>query len=153
MKITDSKYLPARGKPPLALDRAWGEQSLSDAEFVARFENRQLDAFTHVDHVRMAYAYATRGGLEAAISGAMKIRALAEAAGAPDKFHTTITVAWARVIAHLVERSMPADFSSFLATHPQLLDRRLLSAHYSDELLFSARAKSEFVAPDLLALP
>jgi hypothetical protein len=124
-----------------------------DDLFISRFEEGSLESFTHEDHVRVAYAYARRGGRDTAIAGARRIRALAQAAGRPEKFHETMTVAWARVIAHLVERSRPTSFAEFLASHPQVLDRRLLSAHYSHGLLFSDRARAAFVEPDLLALP
>jgi hypothetical protein len=97
--------------------------------------------------------YATRGGAAEAVRGAMQIRRFAEAAGAAGKFHTTMTVAWARVIAHLVDGSAAADFDSFLAAHPMLLNRRLLAAHYSDAVMFSAEARAGFVEPDRLALP
>jgi len=126
---------------------------MTDAEFLRRFEERSLDSFTHRDHIRVAYAYARRGGTAAAVAGARRIRALAEAAGDHDKYHETITVAWARVIAHLVERGAPSSFAAFVAGHPQLEDRGLLRAHYSAELLFSAEARARFVEPDLLALP
>jgi hypothetical protein len=124
-----------------------------DDEFIRRFEACALGSFTHVDHIRVAYVYATRGGEPAAVQGALRIRRLAENAGAPDKFHTTMTVAWARVIAHLVARSEAPDFESFLAGHPMLLNRRLLDAHYSDGVMFRAEARARFVEPDRLALP
>lgn len=126
---------------------------LADDAFIRAFEAAELGAFTHVDHLRVAYLYAVRGGAGEAIRGTRKIRALAASAGAPGKFHETITVAWARVIAHLVERSASRSFGTFLAEHPELLNRRLLSTHYSEDLLFSTRARASFVEPDLIALP
>ena len=128
-------------------------KQIDDEEFIQRFEACALSSFGHIDHIRVAYVYATRGGATEAIRGAMRIRRLAEAAGAAGKFHTTMTVAWAQVIAHLVERSAASDFESFLAAHPMLLDRRLLATHYSDAVMFSADARAGFVEPDRLALP
>jgi hypothetical protein len=128
-------------------------KKIEDEEFIRRFETCTLDSFGHVDHIRVAYMYATRGGAAEAVRGAMQIRRFAEAAGAAGKFHTTMTVAWARVIAHLVDGSAAADFDSFLAAHPMLLNRRLLAAHYSDAVMFSAEARAGFVEPDRLALP
>ena len=68
------------------------------------------------------------------------------------RYHDTLTTAWARVVGHyaLLARD---DFDAFLAAHPRLVDRDLLSAHYSRERLFSAAARAGFVEPDLLALP
>jgi len=126
---------------------------MRDEDFIRRFEACELSSFTHVDHVRVAYVYARRGGTTAAVRGAMRIRRLAEAKGAAGKFHVTMTVAWARVVAHLVERSEPSDFEAFLAAHPMLLDRRLLASHYSDAVMFSPEARARFVDPDRHALP
>lgn len=126
---------------------------MDDDEFIRRFEACALGSFGHVDHIRVAYVYASRGGATAAVRGAMRIRRLAQAAGAAGKFHTTMTVAWARVIAHVVQQSPARDYESFLAAHPMLLERHLLAAHYSDEVMFSPEARARFVEPDRLALP
>jgi hypothetical protein len=126
---------------------------MSDAEFLARFETRTLESFAHRDHLRVAYAYAQRGGAAAAVAGARRIRALAEAAGDAGKYHDTLTVAYARVIAHLVERAPQLGFAAFVAAHPELYDRQLLLAHYTRERLFSDAARERFVEPDLLPLP
>jgi len=126
---------------------------LSDDEFLERYEAHALKGFSHEDHVRMAFAYARRGGVAAAVGGARRIRGLAEALGAPGKYHDTLTVAWARVIAHRALESDVPSFEKFLETYPQLRRRDLLSAHYSRELLFSPAARSTFVEPDLAPLP
>ena len=126
---------------------------MTDAEFLHRFEHHALDSFSHRDHVRVAYAYARRGGVDAAVAGARRIRALAAAAGDAGKYHETLTVAWARVIAHLAERHPAPSFSAFLDAHPQLENRGLLFAHYSRERLFGADARARFVEPDLRPLP
>jgi hypothetical protein len=127
--------------------------ALSDEEFLARFEAHALDAFSHRDHLRTAFAYARRGGLEAAVDGARRIRGFAEALGDPGKYHETMTVGWARVVGRLAVDSAPLTFPAFLAAHPELLRRDLLSAHYSRELLFSEGARAAFVEPDLAPLP
>jgi hypothetical protein len=127
--------------------------SLTDSEFLARFEERSLESFSHRDHLRVAYAYARRGGAEAAVAGARHIRDLAEAAGDRGKYHETLTVAWARVIAHLVERAPQLSFAAFVVAHPELHRRELLLAHYSPERMFSDEARARFLEPDVLPLP
>jgi hypothetical protein len=104
--------------------------------------------FPHSEHLRLAYTFAQIGGTDAAVAGARRIR---EFAG--PKYHDTLTVGWARVVAHLVEQSPELDFDAFLAANPQLQRRDLLLAHYSRERLFSPDARAAFVEPDLLALP
>jgi hypothetical protein len=126
---------------------------VTDEEFLAGFEAHSLNEFTHRDHLRMAFAYARRDGGAGAVQGARRIRALAEAHGDFGKYHETLTVGWARVVGHYALVCDALPFDDFLAANPQLLDRDLLSAHYSRELLFSPEARARFVEPDLAALP
>jgi hypothetical protein len=126
---------------------------LSDEEFLSRYETCALHHFSHDDHVRMAFAYARRGGEAAAVEGARRIRNLAVTLGAPGKYHDTITVAWARVVARHAAESAAQTFAEFLDEYPQLRRRDLLTAHYSQDRLFSPRARAAFVEPDLVPLP
>jgi hypothetical protein len=126
--------------------------ALSDDEFLVRFEAHALEEFSHRDHLRVAFAYARRGGLEAAVDGARRIHGFAETLGAPGKYHETMTVGWARLVGSRAVASEPLPFSAFLAAHPELLRRDRLSVHYSHELLWSERARAAFVEPDLAPL-
>lgn len=127
--------------------------SLSDEEFFERFERRALSSFSHRDHIRLAFICARRGGVEAAVEGARRIRGFAADAGAPRKYHETLTVAWARIIAHLVAVSPGVPFPTFVEAHPELQDRGLLLRHYSEPRLWSEEARSTFLEPDLRPLP
>ena len=71
----------------------------------------------------------------------------------PDRYHDTLTTAWARVVAHARRRDRDLGFDAFLAAHPRLLERDLLLAHYSRERLFSPAARAAFLEPDLVPLP
>ena len=126
---------------------------MTDDQFLHRFEAHALDDFSHREHIRLAFAYARRGGVAAAVDGARRIRAFAEAHGAPRKYHETMTVAWARVVGRLAVDSEPLPFGEFLDANPQLVRPGVLSAHYSDALLQSERARASFVEPDLAPLP
>ena len=126
---------------------------MNDSEFIRRFESAELDDLSHRDHIRVAFAYARRGGVAAAVEGARGIRRFAEARGALRKYHETMTVAWARVVGRLAVDSAPLTFAELLEAHPELMRRDLLSAHYSEELLFSEQARASFVEPDLAPLP
>jgi hypothetical protein len=128
-------------------------EQLTDAEFLRRFEAHALDSFSHRDHLRVAFAYARRGGLEAAVEGARRIRGFAEALGDRRKYHETMTVGWARIVGRRAVESAPLTFPAFLDTHPELLRRDLLHAHYSRALLSSPQARTAFVEPDLAPLP
>lgn len=127
---------------------------LTDAEFLERFEAGRLDRFGHREHVRMAFAYVRRDGADAAVEAARRgIRAMAERAGAPGKYHETLTVAWVRAVAHFARAEPDASFEELLARRPQLLRGDLLAHHYSDAVLFSAAARAGWVDPDRVALP
>ena len=126
---------------------------MTDDAFLAAFESGSLRAFGHRDHLRVAFAYARRGGVEHAIDRARRgLRHIAAAHGEPERYHETLTMAWARVVAH---HALAGDdrFDAFLAANPHLLRRDLLLGHYTRERLFSAAARARFVEPDLLALP
>jgi hypothetical protein len=111
--------------------------------------------FGHRQHIQLAFIAARRYGV-AATSDRMRewIREIAAAHGAEQKYHETITVAWARLVAHHVEAN-PAisSFDAFVERHPALLDKSLLTRHYSAAALGSATARTDWVAPDLLDLP
>ena len=126
---------------------------MTDDVFLARFETGRLHSFDHRDHLRVAFAYARRGGAEHAVDRARHgLRHLTAAHGEPERYHETLTTAWARVVAHDA-RGDDRAFDDFLDAHPHLLRRDLLLEHYSRERLFSAAARARFVDPDLLALP
>ena len=127
---------------------------MTDETFLARFEAASLRSFDHLDHLRVAFAYARRGGIEHAVARAREgLRRFAAAHGEPGRYHETLTTAWARVVAHYALQAGDDDFDAFLAAHPRLLERDLLSAHYSRARLFSAAARAGFVEPDRLAQP
>src|SRR6185503_2959227 len=100
---------------------------MTDDQFLHRFEAHALDEFSHRDHIRLAFAYARRGGVAAAVEGARGIRAFAAAHGLPRKYHETMTVAWARVVGRLAVDCEPLPFREFLDANPQLLRPGVLS--------------------------
>ncbi len=107
----------------------------TDAEFVAAFESGTIESFRHADHIRLALIYVQRHGMpEAEARVAAGIRQFATKAGQPGKYHHTMTIAWVRLAA-------------------RLLDKGALSAYYSEEVLSSERARREWVEPDLAVLP
>jgi hypothetical protein len=127
---------------------------MTDEAFLRRFEAASLGSFGHRDHLRVAFAYARRGGVDHAVARAREgLRRFTAAHGQAGRYHETLTTAWARVVGHYALGAPENDFEAFLAAHPRLLERDLLCAHYSPERLFSEAARAAFVEPDLLALP
>ena len=73
---------------------------------------------------------------------------------APQKYHHTVSRAWVEIVAHHVDADPDcADFDTFAARHPALLDKRLLSRHYRSSTLAAAPARRGWVEPDLLPFP
>ncbi|MBX3082130.1 MAG: hypothetical protein KF716_10900 [Anaerolineae bacterium] len=128
---------------------------MTDQEFIQAFESCTLTEFTHRDHIRMAWLYLRGDGTEA---GLVKIRdgirAFAHHLGADRKYHETITVFWAQVVALAISFTPDiADFTAFVATHPHLLDKSILMRHYSGATLATEAARHTWVEPDLIPLP
>lgn len=131
--------------------------AMSDAEFLAAFEDCSLDkqAFTHAGHVRLAWVcLALENNLpRAAERCAAAIKRFAEFHGAGMKFHRTLTLAF----MHLLHaRFKPREtFAAFSARNPELFEnaRVLIAAHYSDALLDNQKSRTAFMPPDRAPLP
>jgi hypothetical protein len=109
--------------------------------------------------VKLAYLYAVRFGRDAAAQKLRDgIRAYNAANNVPDTptrgYRETMTMAWLHIIYTTIEEYGPrATADEFFEFHPQLGQNKMLRLFYSAELLMSARAKHEFVEPDLTSLP
>lgn len=130
---------------------------MTDNEFVQAFLSGSLPPvqFHHRDHLRLAWSLVRQRGVEAA-SGAIAagIQQFAAAHGQAAKYHETLTRFWVHIVGHLVEaRPDVAEFSTFLATYPQLLDKDLPYRHWRRETMGTAAARMRWIEPDLLALP
>ncbi len=109
--------------------------------------------FGHRQHINLAFIAARRDG-DPAVRLCDWIRQIAASHGAPEKYHETITIAWAKLVAHHVTADPGvSDFDAFIGRYPALLDKTLLARHYSQAVLGSASARAHWVSPDLRALP
>jgi hypothetical protein len=111
---------------------------VTDRAFLQAFEGGEISPaeFHHADHVRLALAYLMDSSTvsEAIDRMTASIRGFARAAGHEEKYHHTLTVAWVRLVA-------------------RLLDQRLPLAYYSHDRLFSNDARERWIEPDVLNLP
>ena len=110
--------------------------------------------FGHQAHLELTWRYLQMyepGEAQRAVATA--IRHLASTHGAPDKYHETITRCWVHLVALHRAESDAGSFDEFIAENRGLLDRRLLDAHYSPELISSPRARIRWTEPDLRDLP
>ena len=135
----------------------WGSSALGDDAFVEAIEAGRYphDRFRHADHVRLAWIHVRRSGEEeAARRMRAAIRAFAQGAGVPRKYHETVTTAWVRLVAAAVALSPRIDdFARFAGAHPWLLEKDALLAFYSRERLMGEEARAGWVEPDLRPLP
>ena len=128
--------------------------SLSDDEFVARFEDATLstESFHHSDHVRMAFLYLCRyPALEALQRFSASLARFAAAKGKPGLYNETVTWAFLFLIRERMARSggNPA-WEEFVAENTDLLnwENNILRRYYRESTLKSNLAKSTFVMPD-----
>jgi hypothetical protein len=126
---------------------------LSDAEFLRAVETVTYpgDKFGHRGHLRLGWLCLRAHGFEA---GLARIRSMiqhfATGLGARDKYHETMTRAWALAMQAAIDETPELDtFEAFFAAHPELRNPGLLDRHYRKETLASPEAKHGWVPPDL----
>ncbi|PJK30571.1 hypothetical protein [Minwuia thermotolerans] len=125
--------------------------NLDADELLAAFEARALDnrRFGHAEHLAVAWAMLRRDDFTDAVAryGA-GIRALAAAAGAPEKYNATITVAFLSLIAERMQSGGHDSFAAFADANPDLLTKDAVSRLYSGARLASPAARTGFLLPD-----
>lgn len=125
----------------------------ADCPDLERFIRGELDprTFSHHEHVRMGFEMLRRHEFcLAALSYSQALRRMTAAAGKPEAFHQTTTIAFLSLIAERLESSAPQDFAAFQRMHPELLDRALLARWYRGARLSQQAARRTFLLPDPL---
>jgi hypothetical protein len=133
-----------------------------DIELLARrFADRSLPRteWTHQAHLQVGLWYVHQRGAAALDLLRAGIRRLNEAHGTPNTessgYHETITAAYVRSIALFLTTCSPEatlqERAEALLAGP-LGARDVLLRCYSREVLFSARARAEWITPDLAPL-
>jgi hypothetical protein len=112
-------------------------------------------AFRHRQHIHLAFIAAHRfGAARVAETMSRWIQHIASYQRAPQKYNATITRAWSEIVAHHVQADQSVtDFTAFAAAYPALLDKRLLSRHYTSATLASPTARTGWRQPDLAPFP
>jgi len=110
--------------------------------------------FGHREHVHLTWLAVRDHGLSGAIPLVSNgIQQTARYAGAPQKYNATVSRAWVELVAHHVHHDGDADFDTFTARNPALLDKRLLVRFYHPATLATARARAGWVPPDRAPFP
>lgn len=125
---------------------------MTDEAFARAFESGGVTPaqFGHVAHARVAWVYLREAASvdEAVTRMRAAIRRFAAAAGAPQKYHETITILWMRLLADASAQGASGEFADVLRACPALADKDLPLRYYSRERLFGDEARAGWVEPD-----
>lgn len=122
------------------------------------------ERFGHREHLHLTWLAVRRYGVPAAVGLVGEgIRRTARYAGAPQKYHATVSRAWVELVGHHAT-ALPTDtrggddgggddFTAFAEHHRALLDKRLLTRFYRPSTLATAPARTGWVEPDLAPFP
>lgn len=128
--------------------------NLDDAALVDRFEALAIAPadFRHREHLRLACAMLACGDFgDAAVRYRRALQRFATAAGAPGKYHETLTWAYLALVHRRMHEHPSATSLELLARAPDLLDHRtgaLARCYDIDAITASPLARRLFVLPD-----
>lgn len=119
---------------------------------LAEFEAGTLDnsTFGHHDHVRVIWSYVhAYGTLEALARFESGLKRITAAAGHPEKYHATITHAFAFLVGERVAEQGPLNWAEFAEANPDLFEwpNSTLRRLYPGDVLHSPAARRTFVLP------
>ncbi len=128
---------------------------MTDEEMMKRFAAGTLPAtdFHHREHVRLAWLHLKRLPVADALAAlSAGLRRMAQAHGRPEKYHETVTWAYALLIRERMARTQETQsWEEFAASNADALEwggAGLLRAYYREETLRSDLARQIFVFPD-----
>ena len=130
---------------------------MTDDELMRAFEAGKVPegGFHHEQHVRAAWNYVKAHPLPEALARfCSALKGFAQAQGAPNLYHETITVSFVLLINERLARGeTQAPWDAFAAANPDLLSWKpsVLDRYYTKNTLDSAHARRVFVMPDRLA--
>jgi flavin reductase (DIM6/NTAB) family NADH-FMN oxidoreductase RutF len=141
-------------QPLLYYDRHY--RSVGDQVFMKALEENTLDTrkWMHRAHLRLAWNYIRDLGKDAAepvIKQTIKSRFI----NASNKhYHETITTFYISLMSAAIRsQTEEGDFFALVEQFPQLLDPKTIDHYYTHEQLYSEKARTTFVPPDLKPLP
>jgi hypothetical protein len=115
---------------------------------------KSAERFGHRQHVHLTWLAVVQYGVPAAVDLISDgIRRTARYAGAPQKYHATVSQAWVQLVGHHAAALGVSDFDAFVDHEPALLDKRLLIRFYTSGTLATSRARTGWVEPDRAPFP
>jgi len=125
---------------------------MSDVEMTRALERGEIakENFHHASHLHVAWVYLSETTSVDQASARMRntLRRFAASVGKPEKYHETITLFWVRLLA-LAREASGETLEKLVAANPQLLEKSFPLAYYSRERLFSDKARTRWLEPDL----
>ena len=124
------------------------------SDLTRQFESHEIDAsvFGHREHLLVAYEILQRYSfVDASARYLNAINTIATNAGAPEKFHVTITMAFLSIIAARLHSTEHSNFEEFIANNEDLMSKAVLRNWYSESQLNSDFARTHFLLPDRAA--
>lgn len=110
--------------------------------------------FGHREHVHLSWLAVRAHGVSGAIPVVCEgIRRTARYAGAPQKYHETVSRAWIELVGVHVAAHPEPDFDAWAKANPALFDKRLLTRFYRSSTLAGEAARAGWVEPDLAPFP
>src|ERR1043166_8114942 len=110
--------------------------------------------FGHREHVHLSWLAVRAHGVAGAIPVVCEgIRRTARYAGAPQKYHETVSRAWIELVGVHVAAHPEPDFDAWAAANAALFDKRLLTRFYRSATLAGDAARTGWVEPDLAPFP
>jgi hypothetical protein len=130
---------------------------MTDVELTRALERGEIanESFHHLSHLHVAWVYLweSSGVEEAAAKMRNTLQRFAASAGKPEKYHETITLFWVHLLAGLCGIGSRESLKQIVQANPRLLEKNFPLAYYSPERLFSDKARSSWIKPDLKPLP
>lgn len=133
------------------MEKHW---TLSDQEFEEQLITCTLppSIFSHEAHLRLAWIYITKYGIELAIIKIQKqLKHYVNFLGAEEKYNTTLTIAATKAVHHFILKSDSDSFKNLITEFPRLKYNftDLMDQHYGFDIYNSKKAKAEYLKPDL----
>jgi len=127
---------------------------MTDVELTRALERGEIKDFHHASHLHVAWVYLTESSSVQQAAKKMRntLRRFAAAAGKPEKYNETITLFWVHLLSRAQAASRAERLEDVVHANPQLLEKNFPLAYYSTERLFSDKARTSWVEPDLKLL-
>jgi hypothetical protein len=129
---------------------------MTDVQLTRALERGEIanENFHHASHLHVAWVYLSESSSadEAAAKMRNTLRRFATSAGTPEKYHETITLFWVHFLSRARATTERECLEEIVHANPRLLEKNFLLTYYSREWLFSDRARTSWVEPDLKPL-